>query len=716
MKYRCLVLALLVGIFASGLLADDGMWMPHQMKDLPLKSLGLQMDPEDLFRKDGTGLMSAVVRLGGATGAFVSAEGLILTNHHVAFGALQRASSPANDYIKNGFLARTRAEEIPAAGYVADVLLDYEEVTPRIMAAIKPGMSFREKYEAIEKAEKELIAEAEKGAKDFRATVARMYSGNHYYLFRFKRIRDIRLVFAPPQDLGNFGGEVDNWMWPRHTGDFSFLRAYVARDGSGAEFSRDNVPYRPKSFLKISLAGLSEGDFAFVMGYPGRTYRHLTLSELKLERESLNRRVEEFKDIIAFYEQASQGHRGIEIKYAGRLRGLYNSLKNYQAKLEGMDRVGLFNRKEDFEKELREWMDKDPERQKRYGDILRRLDDFMTGYADFFWKQESLIAITGSVAASTLLSQAHLIYRAVEERQKPDGEREPSFQERNFPYLKQSVELAERAYDLPTDRAFLKHQLKKFLDRPAGEIPQALGKLIAQKSAAAIEGFVDDLYNRTILTDLKKRLELLSLSPAELRALEDPVITLVAALEQELRELREQSKSFAQERADLKKIYEAALLERAEGRLAPDANGTIRFTYGLVEGYRPRDAVLYHPVTTLRGVLEKDRGEFPFRVPEKLKELHRLRDFGLYEDKRLGDVPCCFLTTTNVTGGNSGSPTLNARGELAGVVFDMTYESVIGDYDVIPELQRTISVDIRYVLFITEKFSGANFILAEIGL
>ena len=709
-------LAAVAGILAFFVQADDGMWMPHQMKDLDLKGLGLKMDPQDLYKKDGTGLMSAVVSLGGGTGEFVSADGLILTNHHVAFGAIQRVSTTEKDYIRDGFLARTRSEEIPAQGYIADVLLGYEEVTDRITAAIKPGLSYREIYDAIEKAEKEVIAAAEKEGRDLRCSVARMYSGNQYCLFRFKRIRDVRLVYAPPQDLGNFGGEVDNWMWPRHTCDFSFLRAYVSKEGIGVEYSSANIPYQPKSILRISLQGVKEGDFTFVMGYPGRTYRNFTLSEVKFEKEVLSRRMDQFKDIISFYEKACQGHREIEIKYASRLRGLYNSLKNYQGKLEGMERVSLIKRKEVYEKEFMDWVRNEPERQKRSGDVLDRVEAFMNKYASFHWKNDYLSGITGSTAGSTILAQAYLIYRTVEERQKTDSDREPFYQERNMPYIKQSIQLAERGYDLPTDRAFLKHQLKKLLEMPDSQIPAAWQSLVAIKSEKAIEDYVDDVYNKTILVSPEKRLELISFKPAELARLEDPAVSLAAELEKELKVLREEGKALSQERAELKKIYEEALLKRSEGRFAPDANGTIRFTYGTVEGYSHRDAVFYSALTTLRGVMEKDTGEFPFRVPAKLKELYQSRDFGRYEDERLKDVACCFLNTTNVTGGNSGSPTLNARGEQVGIIFDMTYESVIGDYYVLPELQRSISVDIRYVLFITEKFSGASQIIKELGL
>jgi hypothetical protein len=695
--------------------ADEGMWMPHQMKDLDLVKLGLKMSPQDLYKTDGTGLMSAVVNLGGATGEFVSEDGLILTNHHVAFGAIQRASSKENDYLQNGFLAGSRTEEIPAQGYTADVLLSYEDVTARMSQDIKPGMSFIQIFYALDKAQKELIAEAEKEGPDVRATVASMYSGNKYYLFRFKRLKDIRLVCAPPQDLGNFGGEVDNWMWPRHTCDFTFLRAYVSKDGRGADHSPDNVPYRPKSFLRISLDGLKEGDFTFVMGYPGRTFRNFTLSEVEFDRDSLRRRLEQFRDIIAFYEQAGRGNREIEIKYASLVKGLANSMKNMQGKLEGMDKVDLFGRKKAAEQEFMSWAAQDPERERQYREILSRIHALMDRFAAFTWKNNALSGLTG-FGGSTLLSQAYTIFRAVEERQKPDQDREPSFQERNLPYIKQNIQLAERGYDLPTDRAFLKHQLKLMLSLAEGQVPAALKALLASKSEKAIDEYVDALYNATILSSPEKRLELLSLKAAELAKLQDPMIGLAAALEKELKGLREEGKAIGQERAELKKVYERALLERSQGRLAPDANGTIRFTYGPVAGYAPRDAVRYLPFTTLTGVVEKSAPEPPFRVPEKLKALFKSQDFGRYRDAQLDNVACCFLNTTNVTGGNSGSPTLNAKGEIVGIIFDMTYESVIGDYIIIPELQRSISVDIRYVLFVTEKFAGAHDIIKELGL
>ncbi len=696
--------------------ADEGMWMPHQMRLLNLQQLGLKMNPDDLYRKDGTGLMSAVVNLGGGTGEFVSPEGLILTNHHVAFGAIQRASSKEHDYISDGFLALTREQEIPAQGYTADILLGYEEVTARVLSRVKPKMTPRQKYEAIEAAVKEIVAEAEKAGPDIRASVVAMYSGNQYYLYRFKRIKDVRLVYAPPQDLGNYGGEVDNWMWPRHTCDFSFLRAYVSRDGVGVDYSPENVPYQPKVWLKLSTEGLKEGDFTFVMGYPGRTYRNNPAVEIEYDFNAMVRRMAEFQDIINFIEAASKGDKETEIRYASMLRGLYNSLKNMQGKVEGLKKVDLITRKKEQEKELLAWINSRPERQKKYGAVLSQMADYMKRYDVFASRNELLSNIISPYFGSTVLSQAYTIYRTVEERQKPDKDREASYQDRNLPYIKQRVQLAERGYVFNTDREFFKHQLKKMMELPAEKIPSPFRSVLAQKSEKAVDEFVNSLYDETILGDPKKRLELLEMKPAELIKLNDPFIRLAAELEKELKVVREESKNWSQERADIKKAYEAALLEMKEGKLAPDANGTIRFTYGLVEGYSPRDAVVYKPITTLKGVMEKETGEFPFHVPDKLKELYQKRDFGRFEDPLLKDVPACFLNTTNVTGGNSGSPTLNAKGEQVGIIFDMTYESVIGDYYIIPEWQRSISVDIRYVLFITEKFSGAHHLIKEMGL
>ncbi|MEJ2628161.1 MAG: S46 family peptidase, partial [bacterium] len=632
-------------IFISNAHSDEGMWMPHQMMMLDLEKQGLEMDPSQLYQDDGTGLMSAVVHLGGGTGEFVSTEGLILTNHHVAFGALQRASDKEHDYIQKGYLAHTREKEIPAPGYIADVLLGYEEITDKIQEVEKTDMTYGERYQAVDKIQKEIIQEAEKQGPDIRCRIASMYSGNKYYLFTFKRIKDIRLVYAPPRDLGNFGGDIDNWMWPRHTCDFSFLRAYVSPENVGVDYSSDNVPYHPKSIITISLEGVAPDDFTFVMGYPGRTYRNYTVSELLADIGRMQESIKVRKELIQFFEKAGKGGKEIEIKYASKIKGLNNGLKNYQGKLEGFEKVNLVGKKKDWQNDIRQWIRQDSERQKQYGECVKKIDEFMQRYSAFNQKQHYLDQLTSSYYGPALLSQAYLIARTVTERQKPDMEREPFYQERNLDQLKQRLTLAERGYDLRVDRAFFKDQLKRYLDLSPELIPEALKDLIQMQSEPAIDEFVDNLYDNTQLADPEQRLEMINMNPEQLYEMNDPFINLARKVEEELNDMREKGKAWDKEHQELKKIFLQALLVKNQKQIAPDANSTIRFTCGTVKGYSPRDAVYYKPLTSLTGVMEKDTGEFPFRVPEKLKTLYEKKDFGKYVDTNLNDVPACFLNT-----------------------------------------------------------------------
>ena len=696
--------------------ADDGMWLPHQMKQLGLEEKGLVLNPDDMYREDGSGIMSAIVYLGGGTGTFVSSHGLILTNHHVAYRAIQRASTPEKNYLQNGFVAWKTDEEISVPGYYAEVLLGYEEVTDQVISVIKPGMSYREMYDALDLRKKQMVAEVEKEAPDRRCKIAAIYSGNKYYLFRFKRLSDLRLVLAPPKALGNFGGDVDNWMWPRHTCDFTFLRAYVSKDNIGISYTDSNVPYQPNSVLKISTAGVKQGDFSFVMGYPGRTYRNYTLSEMKKDINTMKRSIDFRLQQIAFFNHAGKNNGEVELKYASRLKSLNNGLKNYQAKLKGFEKAGVIDIKEKLESEFTNWVNSSGKWKEKYGTVLNDIAEYVRKTEKEYMQYRMVDNLLSSRYGVVLPAQAHTILRIVTESAKPDMERDLKYQDRNLARLKMQIKRAERSYDLNTDKEFLKFMLND-LDKESREnLPEILVNLLSQVADSGIDSYVDEMYAQTVLADPERRLQLTSLTPDQLKEIDDPVINFATQLESYLAAYRESEKSSKMERLELKKKYLEAMLQIHNNQLAPDANSTLRFTYGIINGYQPRDAVHYEPVTTLTGVIEKDTGIFPFNVPDKIKDLHKTKDFGTYMDPEKSDIITCFLNETNVTGGNSGSPTLNARGEQIGIIFDMTYESVTGDYYVIPELQRTISVDIRYVLFVTEKFSGAGHIIRELNL
>ena len=710
-----LILVFLLLVSFTLLHADDGMWLPHQMKDLNLKEKGLLLDPDKMYRSDGTGIMSAVVYLGGGTGEFVSKDGLILTNHHVAYRGIQQASDPEHNYLENGFVAKQRSEEIPVPSYYADVLLSYEEVTKKVLSAVNPDMSFNEMHQALDHRKKEMIAEVETEAPDMRCNITEMYSGNQYFLFRYKRINDIRLVVAPPLDLGNFGGDIDNWMWPRHTCDYSFLRAYVSPENVGTMYNENNIPYHPESVLKISTSGVNQGDLTFVMGYPAKTYRNYSLAEMEQDIDEMKVQIDQRQKDIAFFEAASKNNKAVELKYASRLKSLNNGLKNYQAKLEGFEKARVMVIKENKEKEYSQWISESQDRAKKYGDAISGIKNYINRTNSATAQYAKISWLLNKRYGSVLLETAHTIIRLVTEREKNDMDRDSEYQERNIPRLLVQIRDAERSYDLNTDKEYVTKYLKDVEQLPKENRPQIFMDIIAGIKSGDIETYVDDVYARTKMADPEQRQRMTQYTLADLKKANDPLIELAWKFEEFLSGYREAKKARDMELEQLKKAYIGGLLEMNQGMLAPDANRTLRFTYGDVSGYVPRDGVWYQPLTTLKGVIEKDTGEYPFNVPQKVKDLHANRDFGKYADTKLKDVVTCFLNETNVTGGNSGSPTLNAKGEQVGIIFDMTYESVTGDYYVIPELQRTISVDIRYVLFVTEKFLNAGHIIEEIS-
>jgi hypothetical protein len=693
---------------------DEGMWPVSEISKLDLRAKGLEIAPEEIFSPDRIGLVYGIVQV-GATGSFVSPDGLILTNHHVAFGAAQAASSSAHDYIRGGFLARTRVEEIEAKGMTARITESFRDVSGDVLRAVKPSMGPEARTKAVEQRMKEIVAAAEKAEPGKRAEVSEMFVGKSYVLFLYTYLRDIRLVYVPPRSIGEFGGEVDNWMWPRHTGDFSFLRAYVGPDGAPAEFSEANVPYKPKRFLKVAPEGIRENEFVFLLGYPGRTYRHATSHFLAYEEEVRMPYVADWYGWqIDLMEKMGQADRAVALKHASRIKGLANTMKNYRGKLQGMERVGIVAGKKEEEKRLESFIAADKDLAARYGGLL---DKFAAVYDEMRTDAAARMLLGYLRSNVTLLSLASTIHEASIERPKKDLEREPAYMDRNFPQTRRRLAMAIDNYYEPTDRAVFKELLLRMSRLPGGpRLPAFAAITAAADKEGAIDAFIADLYARTRLADKTFALAALEGPAGDITILNDPLIELAASLYPESKALRARQDAWS---GTLDTLY-PLLLEvksRFEAQdFIPDANSTLRLTFGRIKGYSPADAVFYRPFTTLDGVLEKSTGREPFDTPTKLFELSRARDFGRFKPEGFDSVPACVLYDADTTGGNSGSPVLNARGELVAVNFDRTYEATINDYAWSPDYSRSIGVDIRYVLWVTEKFAGAGFLLEEMGM
>jgi len=706
--------------FAPRAAADEGMWLPHELdSDLvgAWQGRGLELDIKDIYDPKGKALCNAIVNIGGGTGSFVSFDGLIITNHHVAFGALQRSSSLKSNYIEEGFLARSADEEIPALGYEVLVQLGVKDVTKKVLGAVKDGMSDLERYKAIEKRIKKIIKKAEKG-KDVECRVKSFYGGLQYYLYTYFKIKDIRIVYAPPRSIGEYGGDIDNWMWPRHDGDFSFLRAYVSPKGKSAEYSKENVPYHPKRYLTISSRPLEENDFTMVIGYPGRTSRYRTSYAIDF---MVNRfypvAIKRYEDIIGILEDESSKDPEAAIKLASMVKGLNNGYKNNKGMLEGLLKTNLLNKKRREEAALERFLDSNPDLQAKYGtvlaDIKAKYDDYIT-----FWKEYSTLGwMSYGVSA---LKSAYTIYKWSLEHEKKDIERQPGYMDRDEPRTRKSLELADLRYYEAADKRLLKYFMMYAMQLPEGQRIKAVARICGDKTGEeaekAIDAFIDELYAGTKVTDKEERMKMFGMKKKKLLAMGDPFIRFAAELEKERAALRERSEAFQGALQKLRPMLMRVWMKYKGGLLYPDANGTMRVSAGEIKGYSPRDAVHYDYITTLTGVIEKHTGKEPFNCPEKLIGLYNQKAFGRYLDPGLDDVPVNFLSTNDVTGGNSGSPIMNGKGELIGLVFDGNYESISADYQFIPRLTRTINVDSRYVLFILDKFAGAEELLRELKI
>jgi len=715
-----LILSLSLTLGLDPVWANEGMWRPDQLPELrkELRSLGLRINPRKLSQLDAFP-MNAVISLGGCTASFVSPQGLVVTNHHCAYGSIQYNSKEGANLLESGFLANTQAEELQAApGSRVYVTVAYDEVTDAILGDLTANLSPRERYQEIENREKAVIAACESDA-GHRCRVASFHGGLEYFRIKLLEIKDVRLVYAPAESIGKFGGDVDNWQWPRHTGDFAFYRAYVAPNGASADYAETNIPYTPPSYLKIATEDLKEDDFVMVAGYPGRTSRYRRLAEVKNQFEFLYPSWLTTLDTwLGVIDTATADNKDTAIKYASLVAGLNNFQKNSQGQIDGAQKVDLLGRRSQREQALDTWVAEDPARKATYGTAIADLDALVaevnsTAERDFY---------LGLMGRSAMLSTARTLYRYAKEREKPDAEREPGYQERDHPFIKQRLEALDRRFDPGVDQAIWLTFLKNYAEKvPDSQRVTALDNQLGLASVwdeATTAKTLSTFYAETKLGDQAQRLSLLDAKVATLDKSDDPFIQLAAAMFDSDLAREEDKKRIIGRVQILRPQYMEAIIafQEAQGALTyPDANSTLRVTYGTVKAVEVRDGLSYQPFTTLRGIAAKYTGTEPFDSPQRQLDKIKANELGDYGVKELNSVPVNFLSTLDTTGGNSGSPTLNGKGELVGLLFDGTYESINSDWDFDETTTRSIHVDARYMLWVMEMVDGAENVLRELG-
>ena len=698
----------LITLFAISLQADEGMFPISELARLNLQNKGMQLTPGELFNSEQVSLVDGICRVNGCTGSFVSSDGLIITNHHCAFDAIQKASTSANDFLQKGFIAKERSQEIPASGYNVRITEGYSDVSAKVLSAVTDNMTFLERTKAIEKRRKQIEQTAEQENKGLRAEVAEMFAGKTYVLFLYTYLKDVRLVFAPPISIGAFGGEADNWEWPRHTGDFSFMRAYTAPDGSSADYSPNNIPFHPKRPIKVAPQGVNEEDFVFLLGYPGRTVRQKTASFFRFEQDvRLPAIVELYGWQIGEMDRAGASDRSIAIKHASRSKSLANVEKRSRGQLLGMVRTSIVATREQQESELQAFIQADPQRMAKYGSLLK---DISLVYDEMTLKGPLEIHLKELKSACRAMSFAFTLYDAAVERTKEDIDREAPYMNRNYDLTIQQLKLDIADWDAATDAQMLQGILTRLSKISASNNVEALKKPLANLDDAA------SLLKSTRLGQVAFVDGCLKKSPDELAASGDGLLSWMIRLYPTYKQLRDLDK---ERDGRLGQLY-GSLMEAKQAFqpsvFVPDANATLRITYGRVRGYSPADAILKTPISTLQGVIEKTTGVEPYITPTEVIDRYRAKDFGPFVHPKLGQVPVAILYNTDTTGGNSGSPVLNAKGELVGVNFDRTFEATINDFAWNESYRRSIGVDIRYVLWVTGWVYNAKHLLDEMGI
>ncbi len=696
---------------------DEGMFPLSEIRKLDLKKAGLKIDQSEIYNPDGVSLIDALVNVGGCTGSFISDEGLIITNHHCAFSAVQQASTPEKDYLTKGFVAHQRDQEIEAKGLTCRITDSYEDVSDRVLGAVANVTDPASRLRVIQEQLKNIAAEAEKQDPTITAEVSEMFIGKTYVLFRYKTIKDVRLVYVPQRSIGEFGGETDNWVWPRHTGDFSFMRAYVAPDGSPAAFARENVPYKPKKFLKVNPNGVQEEDFVFILGYPGRTFRNRPAQFIQQQQDYLLPYVSNLYDFQnRVMEEAGKKSKATELKLATRIKRNANVMKNYRGKLKGLNGLNLVDQKKQEDAALADYIQGNKDLKEKYGSLMTDIDQlyktiFSDVYRDMWLSQihssTSLLSIARSVNGFKNMVAA-----------VPSSQRSAYFNE-HAPEFKARLQAVLASFDPEADRLILGKMISDAARLPKNQRVSAVDKQVMKgfSNQEQTDKFVTNLLQYSKLKDPAFVTESLLRSPSSLAAYNDPLLAFEKELSSQIAELKPEKDRREGLLNKLMGDYVAVKESFRKKDFIPDANSTLRLTYGYVRGYSPADASYMKPFTSVKGILEKGASGNPeFAYPREISQLWQAKDFGPFIHKGINDVPVAFLYNLDTTGGNSGSPIMNAEGELIGVNFDRAYEATINDYAWNESYSRSIGVDIRYVLWVAAKIDKADFLLIEMGV
>jgi hypothetical protein len=714
MKKFISVLFIVIISFGFKARADEGMWLLPLIEKLnigKMTELGLKLSAEDIYSLNKASLKDAIIIFGGGcTGEIVSSQGLILTNHHCGYGSIQSHSTVEHDYLKDGFWAKTKEEELPNPGLAVTFLIRIEDVSDQMLANVKPGMSESERSAALNEARAAIEKKASEG-NNYRSTVSSFYGGNYFYLLQYERYSDVRFVGAPPSSIGKFGFDTDNWEWPRHTGDFSVFRVYSAPDGKPAPYSKDNVPLKPKIWLHVSIKDLNINDFAMILGYPGRTQRYYTSYEVNeiLKITNPNRiKIRGIKQDIWMADMVADPK--INIQYASKYSGSSNYWKYSIGQNNQLKNLNVIAKKQQIENQFNTWMDADAERKSKYGEALELIRTSIEGRAEF---QNAYQYLNECISGCELLSYSQIGSGLLNALKSGDNQKITDAVTR----IKDNIGGIYKDYSAPTDQKSMKAMLKLYrADVPVKFQPDFYTNVVDKKFKGNVDKFVDDMFARSIFASEAKLTAFLN-KPV-LKTLEnDPVVLTYASIIKVGGDLSKEVGKFDENLTKGRRIWVAALREMTpEKTLYPDANSTMRLTYGTIQDYDPKDAVTYKYYTTLQGVVDKYKpGDYEFDMPQRLIDLNNRKEFGRYGSSK-GYMPVCFLTTNDITGGNSGSPVMNANGELIGLAFDGNWEAMSGDVAYEPSLQRTIAVDIRYVLWLIDIYSGAGYLVDEMTI